>query len=111
MDTVLAAHAPTLAVLCGSLHGQPVLLMSVLSYNEERYGLDRCSMLAFYPRNGAFKEEGIKPKRKALEQAHMADHVLAQVSSVYSDFRLVASKAVRKRHLFRTCSKEVEPHT
>ena len=43
-------------------------------------------MLAFYPRNGAFKEEGCKPKCKALEQAHMADHVLAQVSSVYLDF-------------------------
>ena len=33
--------------------------------------------------DGALKEEGIKPKRKALEQAHMADYVLAQVSSVY----------------------------
>ena len=66
--------------------------MAVLSYNEERYGLDRCSMFAFYPRNGASKEERIKPKRKALEQAHMAYHVLAQVSSVYSDFRRAVSK-------------------
>ena len=32
--------------------------MAVLSYNEELYGLDRCSMIAFYPRNGAVKEEG-----------------------------------------------------
>lgn len=41
----------------------------------------------------------------------MAYHVLAQVSSVYSDFCLAASKAVRKRRLVRTCSKEVEPPT
>ena len=41
----------------------------------------------------------------------MAGHVLAQVSSVYADFRFVASNAVRKQHLFRTCSKEVEPPT
>ena len=38
----------------------------------------------------ALKEEGIKPKRKALEQAHMADHVLAQVSWVCPDFCIVA---------------------
>jgi hypothetical protein len=68
-------------------------------------------MLAFYPRNGAVKEEGIKPKRKALEQAHMADHVLVQVSSVYSDFCFAVAKAVRKRHLFRTCSKDSGPPT
>ena len=79
------------------------VFMVVLSYNEERYGLDRCSMLAFHPRNGAANKEGIKPNRKALEQAHMADHVMAQVSLVYLEFRLVASKAVRKLHLFRTC--------
>ena len=41
----------------------------------------------------------------------MADHVLAQVSSVYSDFRRAASQAVHKQHLFRTFSKEVEPPT
>ena len=68
-------------------------------------------MLASFPRHGAFKVEGIKPKRKAWEQAHMADHVLAKVSSVCSDLCFVASKAVRKRHLFRTCSTEVEPST
>ena len=85
--------------------------MAVMSHNEERYGLDRCNMLVFYSRNSAVKEDGIKPRRKASEQDHMADHVLAQVSSVYSDFSLVAPKAVRKRHLFRTCAKEVEPPT
>jgi hypothetical protein len=69
---------PSVVVLCGSLHAQPGFLMAVLSYNEERYGLDRCNMLALYPRNGALTEEGVKPKYKALEQAHMADHVLAQ---------------------------------
>ena len=41
----------------------------------------------------------------------MTDQVLAQVSSMCSDFRLAASKAVRKRHLFRTNSTEVEPPT
>ena len=67
--------------------------------------------MPFYPRNGAVKEAGIMPNRKALEQARVADHDLAQVSSVYSDFRLVASKAVRKRRLVRTNSTEVEPPT
>ena len=80
--------------------------MAVLAYNEERYGLDRCNLIAFYPRNGVVKEEGVRSKRKALEQAHVADHVLAQVNTVYADFRLAASKAVRKRHLFRTNSGE-----
>jgi hypothetical protein len=78
--------------------------MAVLAYNEERYGLDRSNMIAFYPRNGAVKEEGMRPKRKAIEQAHMADHVLTTVSTVYADFRLAASRAVRKRHLFRVPS-------
>ena len=98
---------PPLVVLRGSLHAQPGFLMAILAYNEERSGLDRCHVVTFYPRNGA--EEGFRPKRKALEQAHMADHVLAQVSAMYTDFRLAATKAVRKRHLFRTVSKEVEP--
>ena len=83
--------------------------MAMLGYNEERYGLDRCNMIAFYPRNSAVKEEGVRPKRKAIEQGHMADHVLASVSAVYADFRLAASKAVRKRHLFRATSREAEP--
>ena len=81
----------------------------MLGYNEERYGLDRCNMIAFYPRNSAVKEEGVRPKRKAIGQGHMADHVLASISTVYADFRLAASKAVRKRHLFRATSREVEP--
>ena len=83
--------------------------MVVLSYNEERYGLDRCNMIAFYPRNGAVKEEGMRQNTKAIEQAHMVDHVLASVSAVYADFRLAASKALRKRHLFRATSREAEP--
>ena len=83
--------------------------MAVLGYNEERYGLDRCNMIAFYPRNSAVKEEGVRPKHKAIEQGHMADHVLASISAVYADFRLAASKAVRKRHLFRATSREAEP--
>ena len=97
----LEALCPPLSVLCGSFHLQPGFLMAMLGYNEERYGLDRCNMIAFYPRNSAVKEEGVRPKRKAIEQGHMADHVLASVSAVYADFRLAASKAVRKRHLFR----------
>ena len=80
--------------------------MAVLSYNEERYGLDRCSMIA---RSGVVKEEGARPKAKAIEQAHMVDHVLASVSAVYADFRLAASKVVRTRHLFRVTSREAEP--
>ena len=40
----------------------------------------------------------------------MAGHVLAQVSSAYSDFCFVASKAVRQRHI-RHFFKEVEPPT
>ena len=83
--------------------------MAVLSYNEERCGLDRCNMIAFYPRSGVVKEEGARPKAKAIEQAHMVDHVLASVSAVYTDFRLAASKVVRKRHLFRVVSREAEP--
>ena len=83
--------------------------MAVLSYNEERYGLDRCNMIAFYPRNGAVKEEGVRPKTKAIEQAHMVDHVMASVSAVYADFRLAASKVVQKRHLLRATSMEAGP--
>ena len=105
----LEALCPPLSVLCGSFHLQPGFLMAMLGYNEERYGLDRCNMIAFYPRNSAVKEEGVRPKRKAIEQGHMADHVLASVSAVYADFRLAASKAVRKRHLFRATSREAEP--
>ena len=48
--------------------------MAVLSYNEERYGLDRCNMIEFYPRSDAVTEEGARPRPKAIEQAHMADH-------------------------------------
>ena len=81
----------------------------MLTYNEERYGLDRSNSIAFYPRNGAVKEEGIRQKTKAIEQAHMADHVFASVSAVYADFRFAASKVVRKRHLFRVTSREAEP--
>ena len=103
--------SPPLAVLCTSFHAHPGFLMAVLHYNEERYGLDRCNLIASHPRNGAVKEEGVRSKFKALEQAHMADHVLAQVSSVFADFRLAASKAVRKRHLFRTASSEGQPST
>ena len=66
-------------------------------------------MIAFYPRSGVVKEEGVRPHAKAIEQAHMADHVLASVSEVYTDFRLAASKAVRKRQLFRVVSREAEP--
>ena len=106
---LLEALCPPLSVLCGSFHLQPGFLMAMLGYNEERYGLDRCNMIAFYPRNSAVKEEGVRPKRKAIEQGHMADHVLASVSAVYADFRLAASKAVRKQHLFRATSREAEP--
>ena len=111
METFRAALDPTPCCVV-PLFAWPAVffLMVALSYNEERYGLDRCGMLAFYPTNAAFKEEGINPKRKALEQAHMADHVLAQVSSVYSDFRLVVAKAVRKQHLCRTNSKKRWSH-
>ena len=55
------------------------------------------------------KEEGARSKFKALERAHVADHVLAQVSSVLADFRLAASKAVNQRHLDRTASAEGQP--
>ena len=80
--------------------------MAMLSYSEERYGLDRRNMIA---RSGVVNEEGVRPKAKAIEQAHTVDHVLASVSAVYTDFRLTASKAVRKRHLFRVVSREAEP--
>jgi len=50
-------------------------------------------MIAFYPRNGAVKEEGARPKTKAIEQAHMADHVLASVSALYADISLATSKS------------------
>ena len=85
--------------------------MAVLSYNEERYGLERCNMIAFYPWNGAVKDECMRPKTKAIEQAHMVDHVLASVSAVYADFRLAASTVVRKRHLFRAVSRRSRPHS
>lgn len=39
----------------------------------------------------------------------MVDHVLASVSAVYAEFRLAASKVVRRRHLFRVTSREAEP--
>ena len=53
---------PPLYVLCGSFHAQPGLLMAVLSCNEERYGLDRCNMIA---RSGVVKEEGVRPNHRA----------------------------------------------
>ena len=53
---------PPLSVLCGSFHAQPGLLMAVLSYNEGRYGLDRCNMIA---RSGVVKEEGVRPNHRA----------------------------------------------
>ena len=34
----------------------------MLGYNEERYGLDRCNMIAFYPRNSAVKEEWMRER-------------------------------------------------
>ena len=58
---------------------------------------------------GTGKEEGIRQKTKAIEQARMVDHVLASVSAVYADFRPAASKVVRKRLLFRVTSREAEP--
>ncbi len=51
----------------------------------------------------------MRQNTKAIEQAHMADHVLASESAVYADFRLAASKAVRKGHLLRVTSREAEP--
>ena len=78
-------------------------------YKEERYGVDRCNLIAFYPRSSAVKEEGTRPNTKAIEQAHTADHVLASVSAMYADFRFAASTVVRKRHLFRVTSRDAEP--
>ncbi len=59
-------------------------------------------------RSGVVKAEGVRPKAKAIEQAHTVDHVLASLSAVYTDFRLAASKVVRKRHLFLVVSREAE---
>ena len=47
----------------------------MLGYNEERYGLDRCNMIALYPRNSAVKEEGVRPKRKAIEALRRAERI------------------------------------
>ena len=60
-------------------------------------------------RDSEAETSGVRPKRKALEQAHMVDHVLASINSAYADFRFPASKVVVKRHLFHTTSKEVGP--
>ena len=102
----LEALAPSLVVLCGSVHLQPGLLMSVLSYNDARFGLARCELFAFYPRDCASRDEDARPREKHIEQGHIADHVLERVSSVYADFRLAAHRATRKRHLSRVESRE-----
>ena len=97
----LESLSPSLVVLCGSVHLQPGLLMSVLSYNDARFGLDRCELIAFYPRDCASQDVDVRPRAKHLEQGHIADHVLERVSSAYADFRLTAHRAARKRHLRR----------
>ena len=102
----LEALAPSLVVLCGSVHLQPGLLMSVLSYNDARFGLARCELFAFYPRDCASRDEDARPREKHIEQGHIADHVLERVSSVYADFRLAAHKATQKRSLNRAESRE-----
>ena len=43
----LEALAPSLVVCCGSVHLQPGLLMSLLSYNDARLGLKSCELIAF----------------------------------------------------------------
>ena len=97
---------PSLVDLCGSVHLQPGLLMSVLSYNDARFGLKRCELIAFYPRACASQDVGARPGAKHLEQGHMADHVLERVSSAYADFRLAAHRVARKRNLKRAVSAE-----
>ena len=97
----LESLSPSLVVLCGSVHLQPGLLMSVLSYNDARFGLDRCELIAFYPRDCASQDVDARPRAKHIEQGHIADHVLERVSSAYADFRLTAHRATRKRHLRR----------
>jgi len=98
--------APSVAVLCSSMHLQPGLLMSVLSYNDARFGLDRCHLFAFYPRDCGVQEEGVQASQKHLEQGHLADHVLERVSTVYADFRVTANRSARKRQLSRKASAE-----
>ena len=102
----LESLSPSLVVLSGSVHLQPGLLMSVLSYNDARFGLDRCELIAFYPRDCASKDVDARPRAKHLEQGHIADHVLERVSSAYAGFRLTAHRAARKRHLRRAASAE-----
>ena len=80
--------------------------MSVLSYNEARVGLDRCELIAFYPRDCASQDVDSRPRAKHLEQGHIADHVLERVSSAYADFRLTAHRTARTRHLRRAESAE-----
>ena len=98
--------APELVVLCGSMHLQPGLILSVLSYNDSRFGLDRCQLYAFYPRDCGIQEDGVKVSPKHVEQGHMADHVLERVSTLYAEFRLAANKSARKRQLVRQSSLE-----
>ena len=104
----LESLSPKLVVLCGSMHLQPGLLMSILSYNDARFGLDRCEIIAFYPRDCASQDVDARPRAKHVEQGHIADHVLERVSSAYADFRLTAHRAARKRQLARAGSAEGE---
>ena len=83
--------------------------MAVPSYNDVRVGLDRCNVVAFYPRGSNGRVTGVKVKKKALEQGHMASHVLERVCSVYTDFLGAANATVRKRTLTRAVSQEVPP--
>ena len=82
---LLESLAPSLVALCGSVHLQPGLLYSVLSYNDTRFGLGVCELIGFYPRGCASHDVDVRARAKHLEQGHIADHMLERVSSHYAE--------------------------
>ena len=99
---------PSLVVLCGSVHLQPGLLMSVLSYNVTRFGVGVCELIWFYPRHCASQDVAARPRAKHLEQGHMADHMLERVSSHYADLRLLQHQTAQRNNLGSNTSAEDE---
>ena len=96
---LLESLAPSLVALCGSVHLQPGLLYSVLSYNDTRFGLGVCELIGFYPRGCASHDVDVRARAKHLEQGHIADHMLERVSSYYAALRLLQRQTAQRNNL------------
>ena len=105
---LLESLAPRVVVLCGSVHLQPGLLYSVLSYNDTRFGLGVCELIGFYPRGCASHDVDVRARATHLEQGHIADHMLERVSSYYAALRLLQRQTAQRNNLGSNTSTEDE---